>query len=57
MKEKINIYPDQDLREWIKESANSQNRSVNNFILTIIKYFAEHPEISGLKILESSENA
>ena len=49
MKPRINLYPDDKLMKWIRESSKSQRRSMNSFLLMLIDYFKAHPEISGLE--------
>lgn len=39
------IYPDIELFDWIEERAEAENRSINNYILMILKFAREHPEI------------
>ena len=48
MKPKISLYPDDELMKWIKESSKAERRSMNSFILMLLDYFKNHPEISGL---------
>jgi len=47
---KINLYPKDELLKAIQAGAEKENRSMNNYILTILKHFClEHPELLGLR--------
>ena len=48
MKNKISLYVDDELYEWIKDNAEVEDRSLNKFCIIMLKYFKEHPEVSGL---------
>ena len=42
VKQKIGLYPDDDLMNWIKATAERENRSINNFCLMILKFFKDN---------------
>ena len=48
MKNKISLYVDDELYEWIKDNAEVEDRSLNKFCIIMFKYFKEHPEVSVL---------
>jgi len=39
--ETISIYPDKELKEKLKKEAEKEHRSLNNFILFILKKYIE----------------
>ncbi len=46
-KKKINLYIDEEMFNWIKKGAENEDRSLNKFVKIMVKYFMDHPEISG----------
>ena len=44
-KHKIGLYPETELFEWIKENAEAETRSINNYVLMVLRFAKEHPEI------------
>ena len=47
MKPKINLYPDDEMLEWIKEIAKEQRRSLNSCILLMLDFLKENPQHLG----------
>ena len=39
--EKISLYPNKELKEWLEEMSKGEHRSVNNFILLVLREYKE----------------
>ena len=45
MKQKINLYPEEELYDWIVEKSKADTRSINNYVLMVLNFAKDHPEI------------
>jgi len=43
--DRLTLYLPKDLIEWVKKEARKQNRSINNFVMTILLKYKRETEV------------